>query len=186
MMPFFDETTGLLLRAIHFSADKHRDQRRKNSAKSPYINHPIEVAQTLWEIGKVRDPITLIAAVLHDTLEDTQTTSLEIQEIFGDDVLSVVLEVTDDKSLPKQVRKQLQIEHSPKISERAKLLKLADKSCNLFDLINSPPQDWEFKRKQEYVLWTEQVVAGLRGININLDANYDQILQKGKITFGIA
>ena len=94
-MDVFNESTGLLLLAIHFSADKHRDQRRKNNSKSPYINHPIEVTKMLWEIGEIRDPITLISAVLHDTLEDTQTTHAEIRNNFGDEVLSVVLEVTD-------------------------------------------------------------------------------------------
>jgi len=180
MQPIFDETTGLFLRAIHFSADKHRDQRRKDEVHSPYINHPIEVTRRLWDTGRVRDSTTLISALLHDTLEDTQTTPEEIREIFGDAVLSVVQEVTDDKSLPKQTRKRLQIEHAPHISSRAKLVKLADKSCNLHDLVYSPPRLWTYKRRQSYLLWTEQVVAGLRGTNAALEEKYDEILQYGK------
>ena len=175
-----DEETGLFLKAIHFSANKHRDQRRKDVPQSPYINHPIDVAQTLWEIGGVRDRIPLIAAILHDTLEDTETTPEEIRALFGEEVLSVVLEVTDDKSLPGPVRKQLQIEHAPHISGKAKLVKLADKICNLYDLIHSPPHLWTLGRKQAYLLWTEQVVAGLRGTNTALENHYDELLASGK------
>ncbi|MCX6080113.1 MAG: HD domain-containing protein [Chloroflexi bacterium] len=185
MSPLFDETTGSLLKAIHFSADKHRDQRRKNAIHSPYINHPIEVTQWLWDVGGIRDSTTLISAVLHDTLEDTQTTKEEITLNFGDMVLAVVLEVTDDKSLPKLVRKKLQIEHAPNMSFHAKLIKLADKSCNLSDLILSPPSLWNLERKKNYLRWTEEVVAGLRGTNAALENKYDEILQNGKLIFEI-
>lgn len=119
---------------------------------SPYINHPIRVAEALWSIGEVRDMTLLIAAVLHDTIEDTDTTHNEIRTGFGEDVLALVLEVTDDKTLPKQTRKQLQIEHAPNISRRAKILKLADKICNVTDVVHSPPSVWTKKRKQEYLL----------------------------------
>jgi GTP diphosphokinase / guanosine-3',5'-bis(diphosphate) 3'-diphosphatase len=180
-----NESTGLLLKAIHFSAGKHRDQRRKDVAESPYINHPIELAQTLWEIGGVRDEVPLVAAILHDTIEDTQTTPDEIRALFGEEILSVVLEVTDDKSLPKQARKQLQIEHAPRISQAAKLVKLADKICNLSDLIHSPPRAWTLERRKEYVLWTEQVVAGLRGTNMALENRYDELLVEGKRVLNI-
>jgi GTP diphosphokinase / guanosine-3',5'-bis(diphosphate) 3'-diphosphatase len=180
MQPIFDETTGLFLKAIHFSADKHRYQRRKDEMHSPYINHPIDVTQRLWEIGNVRDTTTLISSLLHDTLEDTQTTPDEIQAIFGEEVLFVVQEVTDDKSLPKQVRKRLQVEHAPHISNRAKLIKLADKSCNLLDLIYSPPRGWNLKRRQQYLLWTEKVVDRLRGTNQTLEEKYDDLLNQGK------
>lgn len=180
-----DESTGKLLKAIHFSADKHRDQRRKDTRQSPYINHPIELAETLWEIGGVREEIPLIAAILHDTLEDTETTPDEIRALFGEEILSVVLEVTDDKSLPKQARKQLQIDHAPHISRSAKLVKLADKICNLYDLIHSPPRMWTLGRRQEYLLWTEQVVAGLRGTNTGLENRYDELLAAGKRALNI-
>ena len=180
-----DESTGLFLKAIHFSADRHRDQRRKDVRHSPYINHPIEVAEKLWEVGGVRDHIPLIAAILHDTLEDTETTPDEIRVLFGEKVLSVVLEVTDDKSLPSQARKQLQIEHAPHISSEAKLVKLADKICNLYDLIHSPPRLWTLGRRQNYLLWTEQVVAGLRGTNPALENHYDELLALGKHILGI-
>jgi len=180
MLSNLDESTGMFLKAIHFSAGKHRDQRRKDEVHSPYINHPIDVARRLWEIGGVRDSTTLVSAMLHDTLEDTQTNPDEIRMLFGEAVLAVVLEVSDDKSLPKQTRKRLQIEHAPHISDRAKLVKLADKSANLFDLIYSPPRAWSFERRQRYLLWTEQVVAGLCGTNLALEKNYDEILANGK------
>src|SRR5215210_2152517 len=120
-----DESTGSLLKALRFSAEKHNDQRRKDPKASPYINHPIQVAEILWTIGDVRDVTLLVASILHDTIEDTATKPDEIRSLFGEDVLSVVLEVTDDKSLPKQVRKQLQVEHAPHKTHNAKLLKLA-------------------------------------------------------------
>src|SRR5262245_14017517 len=103
--------SGTLLEALEFASIRHRDQRRKDREASPYINHPIAVARALWLAG-VRDPTTLIAAILHDTIEDTRTTHDEIARQFGDAVAAVVSEVTDDKSLPKQERKQRQIEHA--------------------------------------------------------------------------
>jgi guanosine-3',5'-bis(diphosphate) 3'-pyrophosphohydrolase len=175
-----DNSAGILLSALHFAAIKHRDQRRKDSAQSPYINHPIQVVNLLWEVGGVRDESTLVAAILHDTIEDTVTSPEEIHALFGEEALALVLEVTDDKSLPKAERKRLQIEHAPHISPGARLIKLADKISNLTDILYSPPTDWSLQRKQEYLLWTEQVVAGLRGVNPALEARYDETLAAGK------
>ena len=175
-----DESTGSLLKALRFSAEKHSDQRRKDARASPYINHPIQVVEILWTIGDVRDVTLLVASILHDTIEDTATQPEEIRAEFGEDVLDLVLEVTDDKSLPKQVRKQLQVEHAPHKTHNAKLLKLADKISNVQDIITSPPRDWSLERKQEYLLWTEQVVAGLRGVNAKLEMHYDDLLANGK------
>ena len=180
-----DESTGLLLKALRFAAEKHTDQRRKDSKASPYINHPIQVAEILWRVGDVRDTTLLVASLLHDTIEDTGTTPAEIKANFGDDVLALVLEVTDDKSLPKEVRKELQVEHAPHKTRNAKLLKLADKISNVQDIITSPPGDWSRERKQEYLLWTEKVVAGLRGVNEKLESQYDELLTKGKESLGI-
>jgi guanosine-3',5'-bis(diphosphate) 3'-pyrophosphohydrolase len=180
-----DESTGLILKAFRFSAEKHNDQRRKDSKASPYINHPIRVADILWRIGDVREINLLLASILHDTIEDTATTPDEIRTEFGEDVLALVLEVTDDKRLPKAIRKQLQVEHAPHKSRKAKMLKLADKISNVQDLVTSPPKDWSLKRKQEYLLWTEKVVAGLRGVNKKLERHYDEILQKSKQSLGM-
>lgn len=181
----FAENTGLLLKALRFSADRHRNQRRKDVAQSPYINHPIEVAQLLWEVGGVRDIHVLLAAILHDTVEDTETSPEDIKEAFGEEVMGFVMEVTDDKSLPKGERKRLQIEHAPHISFGAKLIKLADKTCNVRNLVTTPPRDWSLERRQEYLLWTEQVVAGLRGANPALEAYYDHELAGGKMLLGL-
>lgn len=166
--------------ALKFAAAKHRQQRRKDSEATPYINHPIEVAHILWEIGGVRDMVTIVGALLHDTLEDTDATPEEIQTQFGAEVLAVVQEVTDDKSLPKLERKRLQIEHASHHSTRAKQIKLADKICNVYDLAHSPPKDWSLKRCQEYLAWSEKVVAGLRGVNPILEARYDAVLAEAR------
>jgi len=181
----FLENTGLLLNAIRFSAEKHRHQRRKDNAQSPYINHPIEVAQLLWDVGGVRNIDVLLAAILHDTIEDTHTYPEEIRDNFGDEVLSLVLEVTDDKSLPKNERKRLQIENASHKSMSAKLIKLGDKCCNIRDLLALPPENWSFERRREYLLWAEQVVAGLRGTNEALEDYFDHELFSGKSMLGI-
>lgn len=175
-----EDHMGLLLKAMRFSAEKHRDQRRKDTHASPYINHPIQVAETLSTLGEVRDVHLLLAALLHDTIEDTATTPEEIEAAFGAEVLALVLEVTDDKRLPKQDRKRLQIENTPHKTLQARLLKLADKICNVHDILQSPPADWSLQRKQEYLLWTEKVVSGLRGVNVNLERRYDELLVEGK------
>jgi guanosine-3',5'-bis(diphosphate) 3'-pyrophosphohydrolase len=176
---------NILLKAARFSAEKHRDQRRKDTYASPYINHPIRVAETLASLGGVDDPILLAAALLHDTIEDTGTKPGEIEAEFGAEVLSIVLEVTDDKSLPKLERKRLQIEHAPHKSEKAKLLKLADKICNVRDILDTPSADWSLQRKQEYLLWTEKVINGLRGTNSALEWRYDELLAEGKRFLGM-
>lgn len=181
----YPENTGLLLKAIRFSAGKHRNQRRRDSVKSPYINHPIDVVQLLWEVGCVREPRVLLASILHDTLEDTNTSPEEIRDVFGEEVLSLVLEVTDDKSLPKAKRKRIQIETASQKSFGAKLIKLADKCSNIRDLLAMPPANWSLERRQEYLLWSEKVVDGLRGTNEALEDYYDHELASGKKLLGI-
>ena len=164
---------GAFVKAVAFAADKHRNQRRKDADASPYINHPIALANVLANEGGVDDATVLCAAVLHDTIEDTETTVDEIRALFGPQVAAVVLEVTDDKSLEKQVRKQRQVEHAPHISTEAKLVKLADKISNLRDILASPPADWSVERKQTYFEWAAQVVAGLRGVHPGLESVFD-------------
>lgn len=180
-----NESTGLILKALRFSAEKHNEQRRKDAKSSPYINHPIQVAETLWTVGEVRDVTLLVASVLHDTIEDTGTQPEEIRAEFGEEVLALVLEVSDDKRLPKPVRKRLQVEMASYKSHSARLLKLADKICNVRDLLVSPPSNWSLQRRQEYLLWTEEVVAGLRGTNEKLETCYANLLAEGKHSLGI-
>ncbi|MBX7151896.1 HD domain-containing protein [bacterium] len=170
----------LILKAIKFSAEKHKDQRRKDAEASPYINHPIQVAELLWRVGGVRDTVVILGALLHDTIEDTETTPEEIESLFGEDVLDVVLEVTDDKRLPKMERKRLQIEQAPHKSLRARQLKLADKICNVRDITHSPPRDWTLERRLEYFDWTEKVVNGIRGSNVPLEKLYNELLREGR------
>lgn len=176
---------GSLLRAILFAAEKHRDQRRKGAQQAPYINHPIAVAETLWRVGGIRDEVTLLAAILHDTVEDTETTPEELEELFGREVRDVVMEATDDKSLPKLERKRLQVVHAPHKSVQARAVKIADKISNLRDIIHAPPGDWDEARICEYVLWSEQVVNGLRGYHPALEAAYDAVLHEAKSLKGL-
>lgn len=169
-----------LLQALNFAALKHRDQRRKGAEASPYINHPIEVAELLARVGQITDVVILQSAVLHDTIEDTQTTGEELEQHFGAVVRRIVEEVTDDKSLPKAERKRLQIEHAPHLSPSAQLVKLADKISNVRSMTLAPPLDWPSERRLAYLDWTEQVVAGLKGCNAALEALYVECLQAGR------
>jgi guanosine-3',5'-bis(diphosphate) 3'-pyrophosphohydrolase len=173
-----------LLSALRFAADKHRDHRRKDSDASPYINHPIAVAEVLARIGRVTDLAVLQAAVLHDTIEDTATTEAELEQTFGADVSRLVAEVTDDKSLPKAERKRLQVQHAPHLSRRAKLIKLSDKICNVHDVTHSPPEEWSVDRRREYLDWSRQVVAGCRGVCSDLELYFDQLTTEGEAAIG--
>ena len=159
--------------ALEFAAHKHRDQRRKDPEASPYINHPIALASVLWGAG-IQDPLVICAALLHDTVEDTETTDAELLQRFGPKVASVVMEVTDDKSLPKERRKALQVEHAPHLSREAKLVKLADKICNVRDVGSSPPAGWPLERRREYFDWAKRVVDGLRGVDARLETLFDE------------
>ena len=172
-----------LLQAAGFAAKKHISQKRKGSDAAPYINHPLEVANLLANIGKIEDYDVLIAAVLHDTIEDTETTKEEITELFGANVCEIVLEVTDNKSLPKAERKQKQIEHALHLSTGAKLIKLGDKISNITDVMNNPPDGWSDERRLEYVNWGEKVIAGVRGTNQNLEKHFDEVIKKAKQNF---
>jgi guanosine-3',5'-bis(diphosphate) 3'-pyrophosphohydrolase len=173
------DDNAALLQALHFAADKHRDHRRKDPDASPYINHPIEVAETLARVGGVRDVEVLQAAILHDTIEDTDTSGEELERHFGPGVRGIVEEVSDDKRLPKQERKRLQIEHAPDISDRAKLVKLADKICNVRNVATAPPTEWSHERRTEYLAWSRQVVAGCRGVNDPLEREFDAVCGDG-------
>ena len=164
----------LLARALSFAALKHRDQRRKDVEASPYINHPIALFDHLVNVGDFTDTEILCAALLHDTIEDTKTTRGELKAEFGVFISGIVDEVTDDKSLPKAERKRRQIEHAPYLSTRARAVKLADKTCNLRDVAENPPHEWNLKRRQEYFEWSKQVIDGLRGEWPELEAAFDR------------
>jgi len=167
------ESLSLILRALAFAAHKHRDQRRKDPSASPYINHPIALANVLRNEGGIRSAEVICAALLHDTIEDTETTPEEITAAFGPRICAIVQEVTDDKKLPKAVRKHLQIVHAAHASREAKLVKLADKICNLRDIADQAPANWPLARQQQYFDWAKRVVDRLRGVNRRLEAAFD-------------
>ncbi|PYT07164.1 MAG: phosphohydrolase [Acidobacteria bacterium] len=171
---------AILIRAVAFSSEKHRHQRRKGADNSPYINHPIEVADLLANVGGVRDPAVLVAAVLHDTMEDTPTSPNELEAAFGRKVRLLVQEVTDDKSLPKEERRRLQVEHAPHLSPAAKLIKLANKISNVRDVTDSPPSGWSVESRREYLEWAERVIARCRGTNEPLERLFDEVLQRAR------
>lgn len=168
-----------LLKAASFAADKHRMQRRKDADASPYINHPLALAHILCSEGQVTDVTVLAAALLHDTVEDTATSIDELEREFGPDIAAVVAEVTDDKSLPKEERKRLQVAKASTKSEAAKLVKLADKISNLRDIASAPPADWSSERRQTYFNWAKEVVEGLRGSSPLLEAAFDEAYAQG-------
>lgn len=173
-----------LLKAIAFAAEKHKLQKRKGKLEEPYINHCLQVADLLVDVGKVNNEDVLIASVLHDTIEDTDTSEEEIQSLFGKEVLGYVLEVTDDKSLPKEERKKMQVVNAPKKSDGAKLIKLADKTCNIRDVIQNPPTNWSDERRYVYLAWSEEVVKGLGEVNEDLEKLFNDYLEKGYKMFG--
>jgi len=169
-----------ILAAASFASSRHCTQRRKGANGTPYVNHPIDVAHELAATGGIGDPDVLAAALLHDTVEDTATRPEELEERFGAAVRRLVDEVSDDKTLTKAERKRLQIEHAPSLSPGAKLIKLADKICNVREVALDPPHDWSTARRREYFAWAEAVVAGLRGTNEALERALDEALGMGR------
>ena len=166
------------MKAVEFAAHKHRNQRRKDAPASPYINHPIALAQILRVEGGVDDPAVIAAALLHDTVEDTDTSYQELRGQFGTKVADIVAEVTDTKWLQKGSRKRLQISKASRSTQGAKLVKLADKIANLRDIIASPPADWSLTRKREYFDWAKRVVDEVRGTNLKLERRFDSLYRK--------
>lgn len=176
--------TTALLAALGFAAREHRDQRRKGAGSPPFINHAIEVAELLAGVGGVTDVVTLQAAVLHDTLEDTDVTPAELEAAFGPEVREVVEEVTDDKRLARAERRRIQVERAPSLSERAKLIRLADKIANVQAVAESPPLDWSEERRRDYLRWTHHVVEGCRGCNRPLEQLYEETLRRSREVVG--
>ena len=162
-----------VLKAADAAARWHVHQRRKGPAEEPYINHLLEVALLVAEATGGSDPNLVMAALLHDAIEDCEVPREMIAETFGDDVASIVDEVTDDKSLPKSARKEEQIKKASTKSPRAKMLKLADKTSNLRAVATSPASEWSVRRKMDYVSWARAVAKGLRGVNQKLEAQFD-------------
>ena len=175
---FDEQHMGSFLEALEFAALKHRLQMRKDGS-SPYINHLIAVASLLWFEGGIRAPELLLAALLHDTLEDTETRVSELEEKFGAEVCALVQEVTDDKSLSKARRKQLLVEMAGRMSPGARQLLLADKCSNMKDLLKAVPLGWSRTRVREYFLWGQELLEQLRGTNAGLEGAYRRTLEEG-------
>ena len=173
-----EQDLKLLLKALTFAAYKHKDQRRKDVEASPYINHPISLANIICNEGHVVDIDVICGALLHDTVEDTQTTPDELEAEFGRAIRDIVMEVTDDKNLSKEERKRLQIEHAAHSSDKAKLVKLADKISNLRDILDNPPPDWSLERRQAYFDWANAVIDQLRGVHSQLETIFDEAYSK--------
>ncbi len=169
-----------ILAAAKFASEKHAAQKRKGAAAEPYVNHLIEVAQLAANSSDVLDAELVMAAFLHDTIEDTGTTAKELEQAFGSDISALVVEMTDDKSLPKDVRKELQVTNAPHKSARAQVLKLADKISNLRSILASPPADWSAERKRQYFAWAKRVVDALPQPNPILKAEFDKTFARFK------
>ncbi len=173
-----------VVRAADYAARQHIGQRRKGERAEPYINHLTEVAALLAEATQGDDHVLVMGGLLHDTLEDTDTTFEDLAGRFGDDVAALVAEVTDDKSLPKAERKRLQVETTAHKSRRAKLLKIADKTSNLRGLVASPPAGWTEARLRDYVRWAAEVVRSCRGLNGKLEAAFDTAYDEARARYG--
>jgi guanosine-3',5'-bis(diphosphate) 3'-pyrophosphohydrolase len=174
-----------IFEAMLFASEKHKNQRRKDSESSPYINHPIAVAYYLSKYCDVLDNEVLIAGILHDTLEDTETTPQEIEEKFGTEVLHLVQEVTDEKDLPKEVIRDLQVNTIQDRSRGAKLIRIADKISNITDLLLAPPRGWDAKKKVDYLDWTERLVGKIKGINPCLERLYHERVKKARDEYSV-
>lgn len=171
---------NVIFDALEYASKMHSTQRRKDNRDTPYINHPIDVARMLVTTGGITDSDTLAAAILHDTVEDTEATAEDLAELFGSKIRDLVLECTDDKSLPKEERKRLQIVNASHKSQPAKCIKMADKISNIRDISLSPPAFWTIERMQEYLNWAEKVVSGLRGTNQPLEDLFDKTLETAR------
>ncbi|MBK7711889.1 MAG: HD domain-containing protein [Bacteroidales bacterium] len=184
--------TALILKALEFAAGRHKAQFRKGLDRVPYINHPIQVANLLINEAGETDPVLLAATMLHDVIEDTVNSVDERDELiriisgmFGDQILSLTMEVTDDKTLEKKERKRLQVVNASHKSMNARKLKIADKIMNLRDITDNPPEDWPLQRIKDYFDWAEDVVAGLRGVNSKLEELFDECLARGRTKYGV-
>ncbi len=178
-MPNFIEDP-LVQKAAQFAAQKHKGQIRKGRDECPYIDHLKSVARVIAEVGGIEDPEILAAAWLHDTLEDTETTPEELEANFGKRVRQMVEEVTDDKSLPKDERKQMQIQHAPTLSPDAVLIKLGDKISNIIDVTNTPPIHWTLERRKYYLDWAKAVIDNCPKVNTALEQHFAEVLKKGR------
>lgn len=169
------ENLSKLLNAINYAIKNHGLQTRKSDETTPYVTHCISVASYLTSIAGITDIEVIMAAVLHDVVEDTDAKYKEIECLFGKRVASIVAQVSDDRLLSKVERKKLQVRNAPTKCYEAKLVKLADKLHNLSDLLQNPPHGWSPDIIRGYFVWSHAVVAGLRGTNSPLEEELDKV-----------
>jgi (p)ppGpp synthase/HD superfamily hydrolase len=171
-----------VLKAADAAAFWHTHQRRKGKREEPYINHLIEVAMLVAEATGGQYPDLVVAALLHDAIEDQEVPRHMIAESFGDDVAALVEELTDDKTLPKSERKQRQVDTAHRKSEGAKIVKLADKISNLRAIAASPPAEWSVRRRLDYIEWARQVVDSLKGVNPWLEEQFTEAAHRAELS----
>jgi guanosine-3',5'-bis(diphosphate) 3'-pyrophosphohydrolase len=176
--------TGIRLvsEAAELAARRHNGQLRKGRGEEPYINHLAEVANMLSAVTNGEDTELVAAGWLHDTIEDSETTHDELAQRFGLRVAGLVVECTDDMSLPKSERRQRQITDAPKKSASAKLIKIADKVSNIRARIFANPSKAQLEELADYLAWAQQVVGGCRGGNAMLDALFDEAVGNARQT----
>jgi len=168
-----------IFEALKYASLKHKGQIRKGCDKAAYINHPIAVTNALVNVGEITNEDTIIASILHDVIEDTNTKPEEIAALFNQHVASIVLEVSDNKWQPSEIRKLKQIENAPNLSLPARQIRIADKLCNVRDIIDFPPKRWDKKRRIHYLEWTKKVIDQIRNTNLALENLYDQYYNEG-------
>lgn len=171
---------SIVLKALAFAAEKHRFQFRKGEEQTPFINHPIKVANLLSEVGKIDDPATICGAILHDTIEDTVTSCDELEVLFGKEICGLVSEVSDDRYMKPSESKIHQVDYAALLSEKAKLIRLADKIANVYDIAHFPPAHWTKERRKQYLNWSKSVVDNIRGINPELEQKFDDVFQEAR------
>lgn len=174
------EDISFILKAIRFAADKHRSQRRSDKSASPYLNHPISVADALWSVGELHNINTIAAAILHDTVEHTRTSLEELETEFGKLIASIVREVTEEKRLRRQVRSGPGGKKAARISMSARQIIIAEKISNIETIINSPPVNWSYDKLREYIAWIEEVITTFRGTDEKLERYLDQLCIKAR------
>ncbi|KAM3718084.1 Guanosine-3',5'-bis(diphosphate) 3'-pyrophosphohydrolase MESH1 [Dirofilaria immitis] len=170
--------TSLIIKAVDLAARRHRQQRRKDAIQTPYVNHPIGVAYILTNEGQITDTATIIAAILHDIVEDTKTTDKEIRETFGDEVADIVKECTVVKSVKREIRMKSQLQKASELSHKAKLVQLADKLYNIRDIERCIPFGWTKQNVTEYVLFAKNLLSSIRGIHGPLENALDDAINK--------
>ena len=178
--PHIEAPSAAILRAATYAATQHGIQKRKDKTGVPYINHPLGVAEILARVAQVTDPLILQAALLHDTVEDTDTTPEDLTREFGPKVRDIVMEVTDDESLPKAQRKQMQIDNAPNLSHEARLIRIADKIYNCSEIRADCPHEWSLEKKLNYLGWAETVVSKIRGTNADLERLFDKTVEASR------